>query len=147
MGHSERCCRPQLRPIQLNIFGLPPSSGGKQSACNAGDSDSIARSGRSPGIENGNPLQYSCLENPHGQRNLAGYSPLHCRVDTAEWLSTVLLLLSLRVFFSLSMVLVSFMMILLSIVFLFSVLAAHWTIWVYGLWISSNLENFGPLFL
>ena len=28
-----------------------------------------------PGEGNGNPLQYSCLENPHGQRNLAGYSP------------------------------------------------------------------------
>ena len=32
--------------------------------------------GRSPGEENGNPLQYSCLENPsHGQRSLVGYSP------------------------------------------------------------------------
>ena len=30
---------------------------------------------RSPGEGNGNPLQYSCLENPHGQRSLAGYSP------------------------------------------------------------------------
>ena len=32
--------------------------------------------GRSFGGENGNPLQYSCLENPHGQRSLVGYSPL-----------------------------------------------------------------------
>ena len=31
--------------------------------------------GRSPGGGHGNPLQYSCLENPHGQRSLAGYSP------------------------------------------------------------------------
>ena len=31
--------------------------------------------GRSPGGEHGNPLQYSCLENPHGQRNLVSYSP------------------------------------------------------------------------
>ena len=31
--------------------------------------------GRSPGEGNGNPLQYSCLENPRGQRSLAGYSP------------------------------------------------------------------------
>jgi len=31
--------------------------------------------GRSPGEGTGNPLQYSCLENPHGQRRLAGYSP------------------------------------------------------------------------
>ena len=34
------------------------------SACNAGDPGSIPGSGRSPGEENGNPLQYSCLENP-----------------------------------------------------------------------------------
>ena len=32
-------------------------------------------SGRSPGGGHGNPLQYSCLKNPHGQRSLAGYSP------------------------------------------------------------------------
>ena len=31
--------------------------------------------GRSPGEGNGNPLQYSCLENPHGKRSLVGYSP------------------------------------------------------------------------
>ena len=36
---------------------------------------SIPGSGRSPGEGNGNPLQCSCLENPHGQRSLAGYSP------------------------------------------------------------------------
>ena len=37
---------------------------GKESACNAGDLGLIAGSGRSPGEGNGNPLQYSCLENP-----------------------------------------------------------------------------------
>ena len=36
----------------------------KESACNAADATSIPRSGRSPGEGNGNPLQYSCLENP-----------------------------------------------------------------------------------
>ena len=36
----------------------------KESACNAGDTGSIPGSGRSPGGGNGNPLQYSCLENP-----------------------------------------------------------------------------------
>ena len=36
----------------------------KESACNAGDPGSIPGSGRSPGEGNGNPLQYSCLENP-----------------------------------------------------------------------------------
>ena len=34
----------------------------------------ITGSGRSPGGGHGNPLQYSCLENPHGQRSLVGYS-------------------------------------------------------------------------
>ena len=37
---------------------------GKESACNAGDPGSIPGSGRSPGEGNGNPLRYSCLENP-----------------------------------------------------------------------------------
>ena len=47
----------------------------KESSCNAGDLGSIPGSGRSPGEGNGNPLQYSCLENPHGQMSLASYSP------------------------------------------------------------------------
>ena len=50
----------------------------RESACNAGDSggtDSVSRSGRSPGGGRGNSLQYPCLENPHGQRSLVGYSP------------------------------------------------------------------------
>ena len=40
------------------------SSVGRESACNAGDTGSIPGSGRSPAEGNGNPLQYSCLENP-----------------------------------------------------------------------------------
>jgi len=43
---------------------LPPWLRGKESACNAGYADSIPGSGRSPGEGHGNPLQYSCLENP-----------------------------------------------------------------------------------
>ena len=43
---------------------LPGSSIGKESACSAGDPGWIPGSGRSPGEGNGNPLQYSCLENP-----------------------------------------------------------------------------------
>ena len=39
------------------------------------DADSIAGSGGSPGGGHDNLLQYSCLENPHGQRGLEGYSP------------------------------------------------------------------------
>ena len=38
-----------------------------------GDTGSIPGSGRSPGRGNGKPLQYSCLDNLTGQRNLAGY--------------------------------------------------------------------------
>ena len=47
--------------------GLPYSSDGKESACNAGDLGSIPGSGRSPVEGNGNPLRYSCLENPMGR--------------------------------------------------------------------------------
>jgi len=50
---------------------------GKESACNAratGDLGSNTGLGRSPGGGDGNPLRYSSLENPMGQRSLAGYS-------------------------------------------------------------------------
>ena len=50
----------------------------KNLLANAGDTRDmglIPGSGRSPGVGSDNPLQYSCLENPHGQRSLAGYSP------------------------------------------------------------------------
>ena len=46
------------------ILGFPGGSEVKASACNAGDLGSIPGSGKSPGEGNGNPLQYSCLENP-----------------------------------------------------------------------------------
>ena len=45
------------------IEDFPGGSGSKESACNAGDSGLIPESGRSPGEENGYPLQYSCLDN------------------------------------------------------------------------------------
>ena len=45
-------------------LGFPHSSVSKESAHTAGDPGSTPRSGRYPGEENGNPLQYSCLENP-----------------------------------------------------------------------------------
>ena len=48
----------------------------KDAPANAGDLGSIPDLGKSPGEGNGNPLQYSCLKNPHGQGNLAGSSPL-----------------------------------------------------------------------
>ena len=61
--------------MYVNIFlGFPSSTDGKESACNAGDSGSIPGWGRSPGEWNGNPLQYSCLENS---------------VDRGAWWATV----------------------------------------------------------
>ena len=56
-------------------MGFPGGSGGKEPACDVGDLGSIPGLGRSPGGGHGNPLQYSCLGNPHGQRNLGGCSP------------------------------------------------------------------------
>ena len=56
-------------------MGFPGGTNDKESTCNVGDLGSIPGLGRSPGGVYGNPLQYSCLENPHGQSNLAGYSP------------------------------------------------------------------------
>ena len=60
------------------LHSLTGSSVGKDPPASAGDirdMGSFPGSGRSPRGGHGNPLQYSCLENPHGQRNLAGYSP------------------------------------------------------------------------
>ena len=56
------------------VWDFPGGSDCKDSAYNAGDPGSIPGSGRSPGEGNGNPLQYSCLENP---------------VDGGAWLATV----------------------------------------------------------
>ena len=61
--------------VSLSLWGLPCSSNGKESACNAGDQGSIPGSGRSSGEGNDNPLQYSCLENS---------------MDTEAWWATVL---------------------------------------------------------
>ena len=47
--------------------GFPGGSDGEESACNAGDQGSIPWSGMSLGGGHGNPLQYSCLENPTGR--------------------------------------------------------------------------------
>ena len=45
-------------------WGFPDGSDGKEPACNEGDQGSIPGLGRSPGGGHGDPLQYSCLENP-----------------------------------------------------------------------------------
>ena len=55
--------------------GFPGGPDGKESACNVGELGSIPELGRSLGGGHDNPLQYSSLENPRGQRNLVSYSP------------------------------------------------------------------------
>ena len=61
--------RKHLHPLALkwhscSAGGLPRRLSGKESTCQAGDTGSASGSGRSPGGGNGNPLPYSCLENP-----------------------------------------------------------------------------------
>ena len=71
-------------------FGFPGGTVFKNLPVNAGNLGSIPRSGRSPGGVHGNPLQYFCLENPHGQRSLAGYSPWgHKESDATEHAHTL----------------------------------------------------------
>ena len=70
-------------------LGFPGGSDGKESTHNGGDLGSVPELGRSPGEGHGNPLQYSCLENPHGQSSLVGHSPWDRKeLDTTEQLST-----------------------------------------------------------
>ena len=69
--------------MALVVKNLPANAGDIR------DMGLIPGSGRSPGGGHGNPLQYSCLENPHGQRTLAGYSPWDCKeLDVTGWLNT-----------------------------------------------------------
>ena len=81
---------------------LPRWLSSKESTCNAGttgDTGSIPGLGRSSGAGHGNPLPYSCLENPCGQRSLAGYSPWGPKeLDTTDRLSTGHYFLYLDVF-------------------------------------------------
>ena len=88
-------------PVSL---GFPGGSDSKESSCNAGDLGLIPGLGRSPRGWHDNPLQYSCLENPHGQRSLVGYNPWSLRESdmteplstaqhsTAQWLYNVVLI-------------------------------------------------------
>ena len=73
-------------------MGFPGGSDGKESAYSVGDLGSIPGLGRSPGEGHGSPLQYSCLNNPHGQRSLVGYSPWGRKEsDMTEQLSMAML--------------------------------------------------------
>ena len=88
---------PNLTILLKNLFILKilkfirasPGSDGKEPTCDTGDLGSIPELGKSPVGGHGNSFQYSCLENPHGQRSLTGYSPWGCKkADTTERLST-----------------------------------------------------------
>ena len=61
---SASCSLPIFNKMRIIVVPITDGSGGKESACSAGDPGSIPGSGRSPEEENGNPLQYSGQENP-----------------------------------------------------------------------------------
>ena len=83
--HGVEKSRTRLSDELSQFWGFPGSSAGKESTCNSGDLGSIPGLGRSPGRGHGNSLQYSCLENPHEQRSLEGYSPWGLKEsDTTE---------------------------------------------------------------
>ena len=78
-----------LFSFTFRFTGFPGGLEVKASSWNVGDLGLIPGSGRPPGEGNGNPLQYSGLENPHGQRSLVGSSPWgYKEADTNEQLST-----------------------------------------------------------
>ena len=62
------------------------NSDGKESACDAGDPGPVSGSGRPPGEGNGNPLQYSCLEDPMDRGAWGVWG--HTESDTTERPST-----------------------------------------------------------
>ena len=72
---SGRSPREGIRLPTLVFLGFPGGSDSKESYCNVEELGSIPGLGRFPGEGHDNPLQYACLENPHGQRSLAGYCP------------------------------------------------------------------------
>ena len=108
-GQGTRSCMPQIdpwcpnmQPIQTQLlmsdfclpirvpWGFPDGSDSKESACNERDPGLIPGSGRSPGKGNGNPLQYSCLENPMNRG--AWWTTVHgvakSRTRLSNWVRT-----------------------------------------------------------
>ena len=78
----------QCRRPWFDSLGFPGGSVCKDSTCNVGDLGSNPELGKSPRGGHGNPLQYFCLENPHGQKNLVGCSLWSCKeLDGTKQLS------------------------------------------------------------
>ena len=78
------------RVVKAGVGWFPGGSTGKESACNAGAkgaAGSIPESERSPGGGNGNPLQYSCLENPM-DREPGGGRCIKSQIDATEYTCT-----------------------------------------------------------
>ena len=71
---SKRLCK-NFNVNSNALMGLPRWLRGNESAFNEGDMGLTPTLGRSPGVGNVNPLQYSCQEKFHGQENLVSYSP------------------------------------------------------------------------
>ena len=87
LGRARKATIGLLRRVLINL-GLLGSLDGKESTCNEGDPSLIPGLRRSPREGNGNPLQYSCLENPSDRG--ACYSTVHgvAKSDTTERLNT-----------------------------------------------------------
>ena len=83
----------EINKIDISDRVRNSGSDGKESSCNAGDLGSNPRSGRSSKEGNGNPLQYSCLENSMDRG--AGQASVFrvAESDTTEWLTLPLFLL------------------------------------------------------
>ena len=78
--------------ICILVAGLPRLLSGKEYSCNAGDLDLIPGLGRSPGEGNGNPLQYSCLENSmtEGTSRLQSMQYQKSRTQLSDKTATIL---------------------------------------------------------
>ena len=80
-----------LQDFSDTLLGFPGGSDGNKSACNEGDPSLFPGSGRSPGGGDGNPLQYSCLENPmdRGAWRAAVHGVTENPTDGGAWRAAV----------------------------------------------------------
>ena len=95
-----------------HILGFPGGSEDKVSAYNVGDPGLIPGSGRSPGEGNGNPLQYSCLENP--MDGGAWWATVHRVAKGRTWLSNFTFISLSELLFNLCNISLNFMWIILT---------------------------------